>query len=69
MLELACLNDRCNYCHLRIDKGYQRGALNLEGRFITVIGVTVCYRYSERAYFSLFNDAYIILIGQNLIEL
>ena len=28
---------------LRIDKGYVRGALNLECRFITVIGVIVFY--------------------------
>ena len=35
-----------------------RGALNLERRFIDVIGVIVYYIYSGRAYFSLFNDAY-----------
>ena len=49
---------------LRIDKGYLRGARNLECRFITVIGVFVNNTYSERAYFSLFNDVYIILIGK-----
>ena len=49
---------------LRIDKGYQRGALNLERPFITVIGVLANYRYSERAFFSLFNDVDIILIGK-----
>ena len=47
---------------LRIDKGYQRGALNLARRFIS-------YRYSERIYFSLFNDVYLILIDQDLREL
>ena len=41
---------------LRIDKGYQRGALYLARRFITMIDVIVCYSYSERVYFSLFND-------------
>ena len=40
---------------LRIDKGYLRGALNLERRFTTVIGVLVYYIYSERTYLSLFN--------------
>ena len=54
---------------LRIDKGYLRGVLNLERSFITVIGVLVYYRYSERAYFSLFNDASIILMGQHLRKL
>ena len=49
---------------LRIDKGYLRGARILERRFITVIGVLVNNTYSERAYFSLFNDVYIILIGK-----
>ena len=31
-----------------------------------MIGVLVYYRYSERAHFSLFNDACKILIGQHL---
>ena len=46
-----------------------RGVLNLERRFIDVVGVIVCYRYSERTYFSLFNNANIILIGQHLRKL
>ena len=46
-----------------------RGVLNVEGRFIVVIGVIVYYRFSERAYFSLFNDANIVLIGQHLRKL
>ena len=54
---------------LRIDKGYQRGALNLSRRFKTIIDVIIYYRYSERVYFSLFNDAYLILIDQDLREL
>ena len=31
-----------------------------------MIAVIVYYRYSERVYFSLFNDISVILIGQNL---
>ena len=54
---------------LRIDKGYQRGALNLARRFKTMIDVIIYYRYSERVYFSLFNDVYLILIDQDLREL
>ena len=57
------------FCYLRIDKGYLRGALYLVRRFITMIGIIVYYTYSERAYFSLFNDVYIILIGQHFREL
>ena len=34
-----------------------------------MIGVLVYYKYSERAYFSLINDACIILIGQHLRKL
>ena len=48
----------------RIDKGYRRGALDLARQFITMIDVIVYYRCSERVYCSLFNDVYIILIGQ-----
>ena len=48
-----------------IDKGYQRGALHLVCRLITMIGTIVYYSLSERAYFSLFNEIYIILIGQH----
>ena len=54
---------------LRIDRGYQRGALNLARRFKTMIDVIIYYRYSERVYFSLFNDVYLILIDQDLREL
>ena len=45
---------------LRIDKGYQRSALNLARQFKTMIDVIIYYRYSERVYFSLFNDVYLI---------
>ena len=50
-------------------KGYPRGALHLARRLITMIGAIVYYSFSERVYFSLFNDVYIILIGQHLREL
>ena len=50
---------------LRIDKGYGRGVLYLARRFIPMIDVIVYYSYSERVYFSLFNDVYTILIGQH----
>ena len=49
-----CINN-----YLRIDKGYRRGALYLACRFLTMIDVIVYYSYSERVYFSLFNDVYI----------
>ena len=54
---------------LRIDKGYQRGALHLVCRLITMIGTIVYYSFSEKSFFSLFNELYIILIGQHLREL
>ena len=54
---------------LRIDKGYQRGALNLARQFKTRLDVIIYYRYSEWVYFSLFNDIYLILIYQDLREL
>ena len=58
-----------NECPLRIDKGYQRGALNLARLFKTMIDVIIYYRYSKRVYFSLFNDVYLILIDHDLREL
>ena len=54
--------------HLWIDKGYQRGALNLARQFKTMIDVIIYYRYSEMVYFSLFNDVYLILIDHDLRE-
>ena len=54
---------------LRIDKGYQRGALHLVCRLITMTGTIVYYSLPERAYFSLFNEICIILIGQQVKEL
>ena len=54
---------------LRIDKGYQRGALNLARLFKTMIDVIIYYRYSKMVYFSLFNDVYLILIDHDLREL
>ena len=54
---------------LRIDKWYQRVALHLVCRLITMKGTIVYYSFSERVYFSLFHEIYIILIGQHLREL
>ena len=50
------IHDVYTYTSLRIDKGYLRGALYLVRLFITMIGIIVYYSYSERVYFSLFND-------------
>ena len=50
-------------------KGYQRGALHLVCRLITMIGTIAYYSFSKRAYFFLFNEIYIILIGRHLREL
>ena len=54
---------------LRIDKGYLRAALNLVCQFTTMKVVIVYYRYSERVYFTLFDDVYVIIIGQYLRKL
>ena len=61
ILKYVMIIDRVEY---RISEG-RRGALYLVRRFITMLGIIVYYSYSERVYFSLFNDVYIILIGQN----
>ena len=51
---------------LRIDKGYLRGVLDLLRQSITMIVIIVYYSYTERVYFSLINDVYLILICQDL---
>ena len=43
---------------LRIDKGCLRGALYLVRQLLTMIVVILYYSYSERVYFSLFNDVH-----------
>ena len=58
LLKIITQTPKC----LRIDKGYLRGALHLARRFKTMIDVIIYYRYSERVYFSLFNDIYLVLI-------
>ena len=52
--------------NLRIDNGYRRVRCISAHHFSTMIAVLVNFAYSERLYFSPFNDVCVILIGQEL---